>query len=200
DPLVQRMAPKLISSLDRAIRLCADTLKFGRAKEAEPVRAMCRFRPLAEEVGDALGLSGKACAIAWKVDVPQSLEADIDRDQFYRILTNLCRNAMQAVEAKHGGSNPRITVSAKRKGAVVTITVTDSGPGVPEKARAHLFEPFQGSARKGGTGLGLAIAAELVHAHGGDIALDDGAPGATFRITLPDQVVELHKTRKSASA
>lgn len=199
DPLVQRVAPKLISSLDRAIRLCTDTLKFGRAQEAEPVRAMCRLRPLVEEVGDALGLSA-ARELTWNIDVPQPLEADVDCDQFYRILSNLCRNAQQAVEAGNSGASARIAVSAKRTGAVVVISVTDNGPGVPEKARAHLFEPFQGSARKGGTGLGLAIAAELVNAHGGEIVLDDEGPGTTFRITLPDRVVELQTASSPASA
>ena len=67
---------------------------------------------------------------------------------------------------------------------------------MPERARAHLFEAFQGSARKGGTGLGLAIAAELVRAHGGTIELADGGRGATFRLTIPDRVVELHKGRQ----
>lgn len=199
DPLVQRMAPKLISSLDRAIRLCTDTLKFGRAHEAEPERVMCALKPLVEEVGDALGLSASR-AFTWRIDVPAALEADIDRDQFYRVLSNLVRNALQAVETQYGGANPQITVLAKRTGSVVTIEVSDTGPGVPEKARVHLFEPFQGTARKGGTGLGLAIAAELVQAHGGEIALQDGGQGTTFRITLPDRVVELHKEQTSASA
>ncbi len=199
DPLVQRVAPKLINSLDRAIRLCTDTLKFGRAQEADPVRAMCRLKPLVEEVGDALGLSAVR-ALAWEIDVPEPLEADVDRDQFYRILSNLCRNALQAVEARKGGARPRICVSATRTGTVVTIAVTDTGPGVPDSARAHLFEPFQGSVRKGGTGLGLAIAAELVHAHGGDIELDDEGQGTTFRITLPDRVVELHTASTPVSA
>ena len=199
DPLVQRMAPKLINSLDRAIRLCTDTLKFGRAQEAEPVRAMCALKPLVEEVGDALGLSGSH-VFTWRIDVDVSLEADVDRDQLYRVLSNLARNALQAVETQYGGANPKITVSAQRTGTVVTIDVSDTGPGVPEKARAHLFEPFQGSARKGGTGLGLAIAAELIQAHGGGIALLDEGPGTTFRTTLPDRVVELHKSQTSASA
>ncbi len=199
DPLVQRMAPKLINSLDRAIRLCTDTLKFGRAQEAEPVRAMCALKPLVEEVGDALGLSGSR-VFTWRIDVDVSLEADVDRDQLYRVLSNLARNALQAVETQYGGTNPKITVSAQRTGTVVTIDVSDTGPGVPEKARAHLFEPFQGSARKGGTGLGLAIAAELIQAHGGEIVLLDEGPGTTFRITLPDRVVELHKSQTSASA
>ena len=203
DPLVQRMAPKLINSLDRAIRLCTETLRFGRADEAEPVRAMCGLRPLVEEVGESLGLS-EIRAIGWHIEVPEDLEADIDRDQFYRVLSNLCRNALQAVETQYGGAKPRITVSAERSGSIVTINVSDTGPGVPEKARAHLFEPFQSSARKGGTGLGLAIAAELINAHGGEIMLVEesagGGAGTTFRITVPDRVVELHKPQSSATA
>ena len=60
-------------------------------------------------------------------------------------------------------------VLARREGAVTIIEVADTGPGVPERARANLFKAFQSVARKGGTGLGLAIAAELVQAHGGQI-------------------------------
>jgi signal transduction histidine kinase len=59
-----------------------------------------------------------------------------------------------------------------------------------------LFEAFQSVARKGGTGLGLAIAAELVNAHGGEIALLDNEGGATFRILIPDVVVELDRARR----
>jgi signal transduction histidine kinase len=199
DPLVQRMAPKLINSLDRAIRLCTDTLKFGRAQEAAPVRVMCALRPLVEEVGDALGLSDSH-AFTWRIDVAATLQADVDRDQLYRVLANLVRNALQAVETQYGGANPTIAVSAIRMGAVVTIDVSDTGAGVPQMARAHLFEPFQGTSRKGGTGLGLAIAAELIQAHGGEIMLLDEGPGTTFRITLPDRVVELHTPQTSASA
>ena len=60
--------------------------------------------------------------------------------------------------------------------------MSDTGPGVPARARAHLFEAFQTSGCPGGSGLGLAIAAELVRAHGGDIHLVEGTIGATFRI------------------
>ncbi len=87
-------------------------------------------------------------------------------------------------------------VAARRGGGVALIEVADTGPGVPERARAHLFEAFQGSARKGGTGLGLAIARELVQAHGGQIALVSNDSGATFRVTIPDAVVELKRARQ----
>ena len=76
----------------------------------------------------------------------------------------------------------QIRITGRREGSVAIIEVSDTGPGVPAKAREHLFEAFQTSGRPGGSGLGLAIAAELVRAHGGDIHLVEGTIGATFRI------------------
>jgi signal transduction histidine kinase len=73
--------------------------------------------------------------------------------------------------------------------------VSDTGPGVSERARSHLFQAFQGSTRSGGAGLGLAIAAELVRAHGGEIKLVPGTIGATFSLTIPDQAVDLDARR-----
>jgi signal transduction histidine kinase len=102
---------------------------------------------------------------------------------------------VQALENK-GGDGGEILASARREGSVAVIEVADTGPGVPEKARAHLFQAFQGAARKGGSGLGLAIAHELVQAHGGQIALVKNQGGATFRVTIPDAVVELEHARR----
>jgi len=76
-------------------------------------------------------------------------------------------------------------------GTVVTLRVSDTGPGVPARARDNLFRPFQGGVRQGGTGLGLAICAELVRAHGGTIELIGDGPGATFEITIADRVIDL---------
>ncbi len=95
----------------------------------------------------------------------------------------------------------QLRISGKREGAVTVLEVSDNGPGVPQRAKEHLFEAFQGSARPGGTGLGLAIASELVRAHGGTIRLVDSNIGATFRIEIPDRPVELHAPRlEKASA
>jgi signal transduction histidine kinase len=111
------------------------------------------------------------------------------------VLSNLCRNAVQAIESE-GEPDGQILVVARREGSVVVIDVADTGPGVPEKARAHLFQAFQSVARKGGSGLGLAIAAELMQAHGGQIALVSNTGGATFRVSIPDVVVELKRARR----
>lgn len=189
DPTVQRFAPKLIAALDRAIDFTQSTLNYGRAREAPPARRLVRLDRLVEEVADGLGLVGHQ-AIAFDNAVPEGLEVDADPDQLFRILNNLGRNAVQALDG--GVENPalvrRLTIGARREAGKVVIHVEDTGPGVPDKARAHLFQAFQGGARPGGTGLGLAIAAELVRAHGGGIALvDRGRPGARFEVTLPDR-------------
>ena len=194
DPTVQRLVPKLIASLDRAIRLCARTLDFGQAQEAPPRRKRFALAPLVAEVGDGLGLP-RAGMIEWTADVPADLDVEADRDQIFRVLSNLCRNAVQALESE-GEPEGEIAVSARREGSVTVIEVTDTGPGVPERARVHLFEAFQSVARKEGSGLGLAIAAELVQAHGGEIALVNNVGGATFRVTIPDAVVSLARARR----
>jgi signal transduction histidine kinase len=183
DPMVQKFVPKLISSLDRAIALCAETLRYGRAEETPPQRHRFLLKPLLEEVGESFALPSHE-RIAWHIDVDEMLEIDADRSQLYRILTNLVRNALQALETANEIVAPRIEISARRDGDDVTMSVADNGPGVLPRARDNLFKAFQGSVRVGGTGLGLAISAELARAHGGDIRLDDKRPGATFHVRL----------------
>ncbi|MGD9786070.1 MAG: sensor histidine kinase [Hyphomicrobiaceae bacterium] len=189
DPTVQRFAPKLIASLDRAINFCNDSLKFGRTEEAAPRRELMRLRPLIEEVGDGLGLPREGVA-AWRIDVDEVLRIDADREHLFRVLSNLVRNALQAIEGQDERTREGLVqVRAWRDGRKVWVEVRDDGPGVPARAREHLFKAFQGGARKGGTGLGLAIAAELTAAHGGKLRLLDTETGAAFLIELPDRAV-----------
>ena len=104
---------------------------------------------------------------------------------------------MQALESRdtRDPGRDQIRITGRREGAVAVIEVSDTGPGVSQKAREHLFEAFQSSTRTGGSGLGLVIAAELVRAHGGEIRLVDGTIGATLRLTIPDRAVELQAHR-----
>ncbi len=195
DPLVQRLAPKLVRTLDRAVNFCTNTLRYGSARESPPERRMLPLAPLVEEVGDTLELAADR-KLAFVNAVPADLMIDADPEHLFRVLVNLTRNAVQAIESRGDESgHDMVRVSARRDGAVVTIEVADTGPGVPAKARRHLFEAFHGSVRPDGIGLGLAIAAELVQAHGGEILLAEGTLGATFRIEIPDRVVELKPRR-----
>jgi signal transduction histidine kinase len=187
DPTVQRFAPKLIASLDRAINFCNDTLRFGRAEEAAPRRELLLLKPLVEEVGDALGLPREG-SIDWVLEIDDTLRIDADREHLFRIVSNLVRNAIEAIEGHGAGAaGGEIVVKGWRDARRVFVEVRDNGPGVPKKAREHLFEAFTGSQRKGGTGLGLAIAAEIVGVHGGHLQLFDTARGAAFRFEIPDR-------------
>ncbi|MET0631098.1 MAG: HAMP domain-containing sensor histidine kinase [Xanthobacteraceae bacterium] len=201
DPRVQRFAPKLMRSLERAIELCQSTLSYGRAQEPPPVRKVIELEPLVEEVRETLALAD-AAQIGWIVAIERGMKVDADHDQLLRVLLNLTRNAQQALEsgAPNDPLRDQIRITGRREGAVAVIEVSDTGPGFPVMGREHLFEAFQGSNRAGGTGLGLAIAAELIRAHGGNIGLVEGTIGATFRVTIPDRAVELDAHRSARRA
>jgi len=184
DPTVQHLAPRLFASIDRAIDLCTRTLRFGRADEEPPRRDRVELAPLVAEVEELAGLPVDG-RIVWTNDIQAGLDVEADRDHLFRILLNLGRNAVQAIQDGSGGAGT-IHVSAHRAGDHIHIDMADSGPGLAAKARAHLFEPFVGSARAGGTGLGLAIADELARGHGGRIdLLTTGEKGTTFRVCIP---------------
>jgi signal transduction histidine kinase len=196
DPTVQRFAPKLIAALDRAIAYAEAVLAYGKAQEPPPTRRLVQLRRLVEDVAEVSGLPAHA-SVEWSNDVPADLEIDADSEQLFRVMMNLMRNAVQALEQGDSACVKRLSVAAERVGSVTRIVVRDTGPGVPARAREALFKPFQGSVRKGGTGLGLAIASELVRAHGGTIALADDGPGAAFTIEIPDRPVPFPEARRT---
>lgn len=200
DPTVKRFAPKLIISLDRAINFLTETLKFGRAQEPPPMRERLPLKDLADEVIEQAVLQASSRVVLFN-HVPPETQIDADRDQMNRVLTNLLRNAIQAIEGAEGeaGVMPEghVAIRSWREGSIVTIEVMDNGPGIPERVRPKLFEAFQSAAKPGGVGLGLAIAAELIRAHGGEIRLKETGPeGTVFQVTVPDQVVALRPGRR----
>jgi signal transduction histidine kinase len=182
DPTVRQVAPRLVGSIDRAITLCAQTLRYGKAEEQAPNPQPLPLAAFVDGVAAGLGLP-ETETIRWVNAVPAGLMVHADPDHLHRVLNNLIRNACQAMPA--GGA---LHVSAMSTGRTAVIEIADSGTGLNETALGHLFEAFRGS-RNGGTGLGLAIARELVRAHGGELELARTGPlGTTFRITLPEAV------------
>ncbi|HUL07439.1 MAG TPA: HAMP domain-containing sensor histidine kinase [Candidatus Acidoferrum sp.] len=181
NPEVKRMTPTLLAAIDRAIDLCSRTLTFAREGPPQLNRQRFPLRNLIDEVGAALPAQVNGREV-WFTDIDAGIEVDADRDQLFRVFTNLGQNALQA-------GATRVAVSARRADGHLLIEVADNGPGLPPRARDNLFQPFAGSARPGGSGLGLAIARDLMHAHGGDIRLarSDGA-GTAFELELPAEV------------
>ena len=178
DPRVRQIAPTLLGALDRAIKLCSQTLAFAHDGELPPSHTRFDLRPLVEDVVGDLGETGPEGA-RFVCRVPQDFAVEADRDQLRRVLTNLILNAYQATAKT-------VSIGASLANGSVTIEIADDGPGLPEPARARLFEPFSGSSRIGGTGLGLSIARDLMRGHGGDIRLaTSGETGTVFEVVLP---------------
>ncbi|WP_127115588.1 sensor histidine kinase [Shimia sediminis] len=184
DPAVKRMAPKLVNSITRAVNLCESTLAFGKAEEPPPRLCHLTLSDIVSDVIESERLAVGEFDISFAEDIPTGLTVRADPEQLYRVIANLVRNARQAIVAS---TKPgEISVSAREADDAWFITVADTGPGLPPKAKEHLFTPFQGGTRKGGSGLGLAISAELVRGHGGMLELlATGESGTTFEICLP---------------
>ena len=172
DPEVQRVTPRLMTAIDRAADLCSQTLEFAADAGPKPQRSRFPLTDVVAEVASGIHLD-------WRIEVPSALEIDGDREQIFRVLNNLGRNAEQA------GAG-RIRVSASVDDGHIVIDFADNGSGLPPTARKYLFQPFAGSTREGGTGLGLVIARDILQAHGGDISLAETAEtGTVFRLELP---------------
>lgn len=179
NPEIKKLAPTLVSAIDRAVDLCTKTLTFAREGPPDLKRQRFPLRALVDEVGAVLPQQMNG-AEAWHNAVEGDVEISADRDLMYRVLENLGRNALQAGAA-------RVDIRARRDDGRLIIEVADNGPGLPPRARDKLFQPFAGSARPGGTGLGLAIVRDLMRAHGGDIRLArSDADGTVFELELPD--------------
>jgi signal transduction histidine kinase len=185
DPVVKRLAPRIVTSLDHAVNLATRTLRFGRADEHPPQRAQFPLAPLVDEIGET-ALAGEPAdkTVVFENAIDTALLIDADREQLYRILLNVIRNASDAVKDREYGN---VTVKAARDDKTVVIRICDNGRGIPETVRPKLFQPFAASTRSAGTGLGLAIARDLARAHGGDVVLEStDQAGTCFRVDIPD--------------
>tara|TARA_R110002072_G_scaffold43723_3_gene122687 strand:- start:225 stop:1232 length:1008 start_codon:yes stop_codon:yes gene_type:complete len=183
NPECQRLTPRLIVAIDRAIGLCTDTLTYGRATQPPPSYSTCQLRPLVEDVANVSNVRETA-GIVWHNEIAPDFKLVADPDQLFRALFNLVSNACKALKTKGGD----IRISAAIADRKVVIDVTDTGPGVPPAVRARLFEPFANFGRPDSTGLGLAIAREFMRGHGGDVTLArSGSKGTVFRLELPER-------------
>ena len=171
------MAPKLVNSITRAVHLCESTLAYGKAEEPTPTLNRFALGDTVNEVLEAERLSVGEHDVSLSEDIPAAMKVRADSEQLYRVISNLVRNARQAIIAS--GQPGEINISATEDDENWWIRVADTGPGLPPKAQEFLFTPFQGGASKGGTGLGLSIASELVRGHGGTLELEQTGSDGT---------------------
>ncbi|HEY0648336.1 HAMP domain-containing sensor histidine kinase [Phenylobacterium sp.] len=199
DPKVSQALPRLERALDRAVKLAADVLVYGKTQEAAPEPQTVKLAEALQEAAAEARLPDSGVKLVSRVAAADQVTAD--PDQLHRILVNLLRNARQAIEHQASRTAPgRIEVSLETVGGSSLIRVSDNGPGVPERIRERLFQPFAGSGRPDSTGLGLAIARELAQGHGGDLSLSvTGDQGTVFELRLPGAPKpKLRRTRTAA--
>lgn len=171
---IHRNAVRIGVLVDDLLEL--EALEAGKAPPLarEPVL----LGPIVKHVTETLRARAAETGAAIATDVPHEIAARGDGDAIERILLNLADNAL-----RHGGANVRVAIAARRAGDRVRVTVSDSGPGIPEAHRAAIFERFhRAKATRDGSGLGLAIARELAVAMDGSLSLDGGS---TFTLELP---------------
>ncbi|MEO8114070.1 MAG: HAMP domain-containing sensor histidine kinase [Phenylobacterium sp.] len=200
DPKVRQAMPRLERALDRAVKLATNVLAYGKSEEAAPDAGPLRLAPILEIAAEEARLSDEGVKLVSEVGRADQVIAD--PDQLHRILVNLLRNARQAIEHQQGRRAPgRIRVSLAQADGMSLVRIADNGPGLPERARERLFQPFAGSSRPDGAGLGLAIARELAQGHGGDLALvENGPQGATFELRLPAPPPPARRVRSARSS
>lgn len=183
DDRVAAMGSRLVRAVDRGIRLCEDTLQYGRSEERPPeLQPVVLRAALDDAAGDAFAATGAA---DWRNEIGESLQVLADPDHLHRIFLNLFRNALQAMEKS---DSPLIHVRARLsgEGEHMLVEVCDTGPGVPDRIAETLFEPFGRTGSRGGSGLGLSIVRELARVMGGDVYLKTSSEnGAVFEVRLP---------------
>ena len=191
-PSLEQLTDVIIRQTGDLRRIVDEFSRFARMPEPET-----RLRDLTNLVSDAVALQQDAIGATLVSDLPDhTILAEIDDTMIGQALTNLIKNAGEAIETlqKEGavpkGHRPEVRVAMKAVNDTVLITISDNGIGLPPD-RARLFEPYV-TTRDEGTGLGLPIVKKIIEEHGGTLTLTDAEPfddsghfGACATITLP---------------
>ena len=182
DPELAQMGERLARTVERGVGLTEEVLEYSQAREPEPVIETVCPRRIAEEVQADLRTAFPAVAV--DIRIPPRLDVRADAEQIHRILSNLARNAAQALRGRRDG---RILFESEVVGeGTLILRIADNGPGLPDKVSDRLFLPFTRGDSEGSTGLGLSIAKELAEKMGGSLELlDTGPGGTTFILGLP---------------
>jgi signal transduction histidine kinase len=166
---------KILQEVRHLNFIVQDFLEYARPEESQ--RRRIELTALVNEVREALGES--ANGVEWKIEFPDGLAVEADYNQIRRMLLNLLRNAIEAMNGKG-----TIRLVAQEQNLRVAISIYDTGPGVPAELTEKIFEPFF-TTKSQGSGLGLALVQRLAEQNDGRVELVPNDKGAHFRLLLP---------------
>ena len=176
-PTVKRLANNIYRASRRIQELLQDLVNTSRKAESAEV---CSLRDLIVAACEPLVPVAQIQRVNISFDIPETLEAPVERARMERVFFNLCTNSLEAL-----GEGGQIHISAMQNNGCAIVRVTDTGPGIPAQVRKKLFEPFATAGKKNGLGLGLALSRQTVLAHGGDLWSETVERGASFCLRLP---------------
>ena len=178
-PQIQRLAANMYDSSRRIQLMLQDLLELGRPPSGRHNRHS--LREVVSSVTDSLALDAEMQGVQVQTEIPDHLEANLDRHRIERVVANLIGNALEAMP---GGG--RITITAMDKDGFVLIAIRDTGPGIDPEIRDRLFQPFVSGRKGAGMGLGLALSRQAVIDHGGEMWVESNpGEGACFTFRLP---------------
>ena len=154
--------------------------ELARSRDSHQMMRRCALAPIATRLHAALSRQPSAEHIAWTIDIPETIQAPFDEFDLTELLGNLMDNAMKWARG-------RIVLRAEHDADKTFLCVEDDGPGIPDEARASVFERGgRLDAEKPGTGLGLSIAHEMAVTHHCELRLDRASlSGLQVRLTWP---------------
>jgi heavy metal sensor kinase len=172
---------------DRMTRIVRNLLMLARFDEGtlQLLRKPINLGALAHDAAESLVTLGRERGVEITVE-GEDIVVLADPEYIRLVVVNLIENAV-----KHSGAGTSVSVMLETAGDEVRLSVTDTGPGIPEEDQPHVFDRFYRvdrarSKKSGGSGLGLAITREIVEAHDGRVELKSKPDeGSTFRIILP---------------
>ena len=179
-----------VAKIKTAAERCAGIVRkfLAMARQQAPERAYVRLDTLLDPCIDLLAYGLNSAGIRVVKSIPPDLPGTMaNSEQLMQVFSNLLINAKQAMEDWNGPREMSIAMHFDPQANTIRITVSDSGPGIPEAILGRLFDPFFTTKHLGaGTGIGLAVCRGIIDAHGGTITAENAETGgARFIVTLP---------------
>jgi signal transduction histidine kinase len=182
-----------IEESDELIRTFNALLMIARAESGGASTHMAEFdaADIVRGVGELYDPLADEKGVALTIDAAEAVPARGNRELVTQALANLVDNAIKYAARPHGGTGetaPAVVVTARSAGDQVLLTVADNGPGIAQSDRGRAVERFvrlEASRSEPGSGLGLSLVSAVGHLHGGELKLEDNAPGLRAVLVLP---------------